>query len=297
MDRIPCRIVTGSLVRAIVRQVAICAIPLSLVSGLPAGATTLEQVKDHGELVMLCVPHQESIFVRTNTEKGPMALRGGADDFEGFEVEVMRRFADSLGVRLVIRPALGDEGLPSYAAVFPWLDQGEGDIIASSITITDQRRKRADFSRPYHQVHLVVVVRQDSPIRAPGDLEGKHVATLRGSSQEEHILKDLGFPPEQVTYRDFLLENYDAVIEGEVDFTITDSDGAFAFLPESTKLRIAFALPGSSESYGYAVSRGSDLLPVLDTFLEGLEASGELGRLRARYLPQAPAPSAQASVD
>ncbi|MCB1054086.1 MAG: transporter substrate-binding domain-containing protein [Acidobacteria bacterium] len=262
-------------------------LPLAAQDKAPAGASALETVRHRGSLIMLCFPHQESTFIRVNTERGPMKHDGTAADFEGVDVDIMAGFAKSLGVDLEVRPALGDNGMPSYTAVFVSLDKGEGDLIASSLTITEARKERVDFSIPYHTVRPLIVVREDSDIAGVGDLAGKTAAVLKGSSQEEH-LRRLGFDDAHFAYQEFTLENYDAVLSGRADLTLVDSDSAYSFLDKTMGLKIAFAIPDSDESYGFALPKGSDLLGPLDAYLEQLEASGELARIKARYLSPPP---------
>lgn len=270
----------------------ISALGALLVSGLavaglflaaPATAADLAAVQERGKLIMLSVPHQESAFVRTNIERGPMKRRGTAEDFLGVDVEIMKRFADSLGVELEVRPAVGANGIPGYPELFDWLERGEGDLIASSLTITEQRKQRVDFSRPYHVVYPIVIVREDSFIKTPADLDRAVAANLRGSSQEEH-LRRLGFTDERIHFKEFTLEAYDAVLEGTADFTLVDSDSAYSFVSENRDLQIAFRLPGGEDPYGFALTKGSDLLPSLNAFLDRLEESGELDRIKSRFL-------------
>jgi ABC-type amino acid transport substrate-binding protein len=232
---------------------------------------------------MLSVPHQESAFVRTNIERGPMKRQGTAEDFHGVDVEIMKRFAESLGVELEVRPAVGPNGIPAYPELFTWLERGEGDLIASSLTITTERKKRVDFSRPYHVVYPIVIVRNDSFVKTPDDLDKAVAANLRGSSQEEH-LRRLGFTDERIHFKEFTLEAYDAVLEGTADFTLVDSDSAYSFVSENRNLQIAFRLPGGEDPYGYALPKNSDLLPPLNAFLDRLEESGELDRIKSQFL-------------
>lgn len=242
---------------------------------LPLGE--LAAIRERGRLVMVAFPHQESHFVRADLSKGKMPAFGPADHFAGIDVEVMGLFAESLGVELWVRRA----SEPSYAALIPDLLGAHGDVIASSLSITDERKKRVVFSRPYHEVYPVVIVRKGSAIRAVRDLAGKVGAAIPGSSQEER-LHTLGVPVDLLHPVSFMYENYVAVAEGEADYTLVDSGSAARVLAKVEGVEIGFRLPGS-DFYGYALRPGSDLLPALDGFLEELEASGRLAEIVARH--------------
>lgn len=256
-----------------------------LLVALPLFAASLAEIEQRGRLIVLSVPHQESSFVRTNIERGPMKRSGTSEDFVGFDVDVMHAFANHLGVELEIRPAVGEDGLPSYTELFAALERGEGDVIASSTTITENRKRRARFSRPYHWVRLMVVTLEGSPIRSFEDLDGATAAVVSGSSQEEH-LRRLGFADDRLSLHEFSLAAYDAVLDDEADFTLVDSNSAHRFIELYSALSIAFEFP-ESDPYAYAVAPGNDdLLAALDAFLEQLEASGRLAELKAKHLPE-----------
>lgn len=250
----------------------------------PAQTSHLARIKEQGTLTMLSVPHQESTFVKTHLETGPMRRVGTAEHFEGVDVDVMSAFAKHLGVELAIRPAIGEGGLPAYAALIPALLHGGGDVIASSFSITDERREKIDFSDPYFSVYPAVVVRIDRGIETIADLAGKKASTVPGTSQER-ILKAAGFSPEELVYVEFQFENYTAVLDGEVDFTVQDSSSAERFVLQYPELQIVGPLMDVRESYGYGVPPGSDLLGELNAFLGQLQESGTLeGFLAERHL-------------
>ncbi len=236
------------------------------------GGSSIAAVKARGKLVMLCFPHQESPFIRIDVELG-------LDHYDGVDYEIMDGFARSLGVALEVRPVK-----PSFASLVPALLAGEGDVIASSFSITPERRQKVDFSRPYFTVHTVVLVRQESTARSPADLAGKVAATVPGSSLEERIKQ---LHPSRIHYVDFTRWNYDALSEKAADFTVLDDTSTLRLLPLYRDLKLAFALPGVDE-YGFAVAPGSDLRDAIDHYLEGLRASGRLDKILQFYLGPPP---------
>jgi|HubBroStandDraft_3_1064219.scaffolds.fasta_scaffold09368_3 ABC-type amino acid transport substrate-binding protein len=258
--------------------------------GPGAADGTVAAVKARGKLVMLCFPHQENPFIRVQTEVD-------LEHYEGIDYEVMAGFARALGVALEVRPVK-----PSFAALVPALLSGQGDVIASSFSITPERRRQVDFSRRYFAVHAVVVAPVASGLRSPADLAGKTAATVRGSSQEERIK---ALRPGKIHYVEFTRWNYDALDEKAADFTVLDDTSTVRLLRFYPQLAVAFQLPGE-EAYGYAVKPGSDLRAALDAYLAEIQANGRLDGIVRRYLapatpadpanppnpPRPPAPSA-----
>lgn len=240
--------------------------------------SALAQVRARGKLVMLTVPHQESSFTKTNLDTGPMRQVGTPENFLGIDVDLMAGFADSLGVDLEIRPAVGPDGFPSYAELIPALLDGAGDVIASSFTITAEREEIIDFSKPYFAVYPAVVTRSDSALSSPDDLEGTRPAVLPGTSQASY-LRSAGFAEDDILFVEFQLETYMAVIDGQADFTLQDSATAESLVEEHEELRIAFPFSDKEDHYGFGVAPGSDLRQALDHYLASLAASGELAKM------------------
>src|SRR5262245_57584872 len=71
----------------------------------------------------------------------------------------------------------------SRADLIPFLLEGRGDIVASNLTATADRRKEVAFTVPVQLVREQVVTRKgDGTIKRPADLVGRYVAVRRSSS-------------------------------------------------------------------------------------------------------------------
>ncbi len=249
-------------------------VPLTMVAP-DAAATTLAEVQQRGELIMLCWPHQQSAFVRRMVKEYGQE---GLNRFTGVDVEILERYAKSIGVGLKVVPMKN-----SFSELIPMLLASEGDIIGSSLTITQSRSKIVQFSRPYHNVKKVVVARKGSHLRTTADLDGHTAAIVPGSSHEEGLKAlglDIKFEP-----AGFILEGYTAVADGEADFSLVDSGSAVRVLKTQadlgSKLEQMFVFPQDDE-YGFALAPDSDLKASLDAFLVELKESGELDRIKTR---------------
>lgn len=81
-------------------------------------------------------------------------------DIVGFDIELARVFAESLGVKLTLVKRKGvAEALDAVAA-------GEADIAMSGLSRTLERAKRFYFSDPYHVSGLVILVPKSADIRS-----------------------------------------------------------------------------------------------------------------------------------
>lgn len=251
---------------------------LAITAPVAAPGSTLAEIRDRGELVMLSFPHQNSIFVRVHLEAGPMPKIGGPEHFEGIDVEIMSAFAEELGVQLLIRPV----SKPSYKGLIRDLTRGKGDVIASSFSITEERKKKVAFSEPYFTVQPIVVTAADSPIAKVEDLAGLRPVMVSGTSNHAR-LQELGVAIEKPIDVGFMIEAFDKILRGEADFTVLDSAARREEIGVGKRLKVAFTLP-ASDDYGFAVPLDSDLREPLNRFLDRFRQSGRLDEVIQRYL-------------
>ena len=249
------------------------AVLLGLSLAPPATAGDVDVVRARGTLRMICWPHQESKFIRRMIEEYG---REGMNRFTGIDVSLMRGFAAELGVELEVVPAKD-----SFAGVLTGLQAGEGDLAASSLTITPARQALFDFSDPYFLEEMVVVVPKSSKISTVDDLAGKRGAVVTGSSHDQR-LRRLAPPGLQVVDVEYTLEALESVQSGQADFALVDSGtiktASRKYFEIEQALKTAFSFP-DEEAYGVALRKGSDLLPLLNAYLKRLKESGELERL------------------
>ncbi len=175
-------------------------------SGL--GDTSLADVEARGELVIL-------------TLSGPTTYSRGEAGAEGYEVDLARAFAESLGLRARF------ETRRDIDALLAALEAGEGHIAAANLTVTPARRAVVSFGPVYKAVTEQLVCRRDGP--APTrleDLPGTRIRVLAGSSYEE-TLEEIGAGQPGLTWSartaGSAMPLLDSVDAGTIDCTIADS--------------------------------------------------------------------------
>lgn len=161
--------------------------------------------------------------LRVITRNNPASYFLWRGELMGFDYELVRHFAKQHKLKLEMVVA------PPSASLITWLQEGRGDMIASSITVSDARRDRGiTFTQPYNKVAEQFVTATDkAPINTLADLKGRTVA-LRPKSHYWKTAKKL-----QATGHEFHLvaieealttaEVLMAVASGEFDATIADS--------------------------------------------------------------------------
>ena len=174
----------------------------------PSQPDTLALIRERGELVVL-------------TLEGPTSYQAGEDGPTGYEVDLARAFADSLGVTARFEP------VRSIPDLLDALGAGDGHIAAAGLTQTSERSADLDFAPVYKSVTEQLICRRDGlrPTRRSG-LAGLDIVVLEGSSYEE-TLRGLQADVPGLTWRyrpgGSAMPLLDMVDEARADCTVSDS--------------------------------------------------------------------------
>lgn len=115
----------------------------------------------------------------------------------GFDVDLLNAIAEDQGFKVQYLDQ-------DFAGLIPALQTGNIDIIASGMTITEEREQEVDFSEPYITAGLALAVPiNNEEIQSVADLQGKTVAVQTGSTgfMKAEELKEAGVIAE---IKDFL---------------------------------------------------------------------------------------------
>ncbi len=194
----------------------------------------------------------------------------------GRDVDMMRELARRLDRVLVWRRV-------PFEGLIEGIELGEFDVACATLGITEERAARVDFTRPYYQTVLSVVVlgAPDAPDTL-AELAGARVGCGAGTSAEEAVGRCL--PAAQLVLTG---EEAPAMLRaGGLDAIVVDApDAERMVLGGGGKLRIL----GESlapEHYALAVVpglAGGALLRALDAELDRMDASGRLAQLDERF--------------
>ena len=229
----------------------------------------LDQVIDTGQLRVL-------------TRNSPSTYFIGPDGPAGPEFDLVRGFADELGVTLVI------ETVDSVSEIMPRLMSGEVHLAAAGLSMTKSRLEYLDFGHPYNSVdmHLIYKLGTGRP-RSIEDVVGRSIEVVAGSSHAD-MLASLAEAYPGLEWS----ENADAevvdllrkVAAGDLDFTIADSSDFNIqrhFYPE---LRVALDLDIEDPiAWAFRKNHGDSLLRRADRYLIEAGRKGLLAQVHDRY--------------
>ncbi|MGX7420597.1 ABC transporter permease subunit [Carnobacterium gallinarum] len=95
-------------------------------------------------------------WTQTGDANGGVKIDGSADYAGGYDVEMAKKVADSMGKKLVIVKTEWD-------GLIPALTSGKINAVMAGMSPTAERKKTIDFSDNYYKSHLVMVVKKGGP--------------------------------------------------------------------------------------------------------------------------------------
>jgi glutamate transport system substrate-binding protein len=223
--------------------------------------TTMGKIQDRGEIT-IGVKYDVPPFGFNNPQSG---------EVEGFDVDMGKLIAEELGVEPKFIEAISDNRIP-------FLQQGEVDLILSTMTINQERDMEIEFSEPYYIARGRILVPQDSDIKGIDDLNGKRVCTALGSTYEETIREQA--PDAKLKLVDTYSECLELLQNGAIDAESTDDVILTGQIIQDDTLKMV-GEELTVEPYGAGIKEGDKEFQrfVSDT----LEAAQEDGRWEDLY--------------
>lgn len=244
-------------------SLALVVLPAQKAYGASGEDGSLERIERQGALVVgYDIPYGVMEFYDDNGEPA------------GIDVDIVKHFADELGVKLDLKAMPFDD-------LFSAIQSRKVDIVASAVTITPDRQKTLLFSQPYLDAGMSLAVRADnSEITDHAGVAGKNVGVLKGTvgedlAQKSDLFKSATIVPYKENEKrmsDLQQGNIDAAI---VHFLVTDD--------QSIKL---VGEPLKQSFYGIVTHLDNvELMNSLDKILRDMKRSGKLDSIRRKYAP------------
>lgn len=182
---------------------------------------------------------QEEGVLRVVTRNSPATYFQDRNGETGFEYELVKRFADDLGVRLEIETADNIDDL------FGRLGQAKGPVLAAAGLVASDARQRQCVSRvPGGHPQVIYRNGERRPTR-PEDLVGQRILVLKGSSHAEQLAALKAQYPE-LNYEESdeveIVDLLRMVDEGQIDLTLVDSNELAMNQVYFPNVRVAFDL-------------------------------------------------------
>jgi polar amino acid transport system substrate-binding protein len=194
----------------------------------------------------------------------------------GLDVETAQALAKDWGLQFEHVPTTGASRIPS-------LQTGKADLVISSLSYPPERAKVIDFSLGYAVLRTVVAAPKSINIKSLADLDGKTVATVRGTTHDTQLTKEGPKGMKLVRYEDDATEAQ-AFLSGQVDIFST----AEMIVPQIDKknparqVEVKFVLDNFKLAIG--VRKGEKrLLDEVNKWIVANIKNGRLNALNKKY--------------
>ena len=225
----------------------------------------------------------KELVVATDTAFVPFEFKQDGE-YTGFDIELWQAIAQEAGLTYRLQPM-------DFNGIIPGLQTRNIDAALAGITIRDDRKKVIDFSDPYYESGLAILVGADNTnINTAKDLEGKTVAVKIGTVAVDYLKENLP------TAKLKLFPNIDnAFLElatGRVDAVVHDTPNLqyFAQTGGKGKVKVVGSLR-SGDYYGIAFPKGSELVPVVNKALKTLNENGKYDAIYAKWFGEKTPPA------
>lgn len=245
-------------------------LPIVMACANVAQADALDTIKERGTLVCGTLGTSEPFSFQDPKTRQVV----------GYEVDLCKEIADSMGVRLEVK-------MISVAARIPELAAGRVDVVAANLGWSADRAKQIDYSYADYVSPQKILIRQidADKLKKTADLAGKRVSAVSGSSSEagaKRLIPDIT----TVTFKDPSTA-FVALQQKKVDGFVGSELMLLKFEQSAQKTPVKLTMiedPLFTESWGLGVKKGEKaLLGKINETMAGLEQSGKAQQIFDRW--------------
>lgn len=212
------------------------------------------------------------IVAGTEATYAPFEYMDDNGEVQGYDKEILEAIGEEMGFEVEMKN-LGWE--PTFNAV----TTGEIDLGASAITITDERKQNYDFTDPYYQAKLLMVVKEDSTIASFDELKDKKVSVQISTTGHIAMQELQGKGSSDILAYENLPIAIQEVVNGTTDAALGDNAVVLEYIKNNPdkKLKVIEDDSFAVDEFGFMVKKGNT--EVLDVLNEGLQKIKDNGKL------------------
>ena len=206
-------------------------------SSSSATARTLDEIKKSGKLKV-------AVF----SDKAPFGYVDKDGKNAGYDVYFAERLGKDLGVDVEYTSV-------DAAARVDVLTSNKVDITLANFTVTDERKEKVDFAKPYMKVALGVVSPENAEITDVDQLKGKTLIVTKGTPAETFFEKN--YPDIKLQKYDQYADAYNALLDGRGDAFSTDNTEVLAWAKSNKGFKVGITHLGDDDTIAPAVQKGN----------------------------------------
>ncbi len=222
-----------------------------------------------------CGDTSNTIIVGTNSGFRPFEYKEGGEVI-GFDIDLIKEIGKKIGKEIKVNDM-------EFDSLIEAVSTGKIHVIASGMTITDERKEKVDFSVPYYLANQSVLIKNDSSIVIFSE------ADINNSSYKIGVQNDTtgafwvddNAPNATIKKYGKYVECIQDLENGNIDMIVLDKPTAEAYA-QNRPVTVAYTIE-TNEQYGFAVKKGSDLLVKINAALTEIMVSDKWKELNDKY--------------
>ncbi|WP_440996266.1 glutamine ABC transporter substrate-binding protein GlnH [Arhodomonas sp. SL1] len=223
--------------------------------------------------------HAEDLLVAVDTAFVPFEFEEDGE-YKGFDIDLWKAVAERLDVDYELQPM-------DFNGIIPALQTGNVDLALAAISITAEREKVIDYSHPYYDSGVLLMVRADNDdVSGTDDLGDKVVGVKQGTAAADFIdsLETAG-----VTKFPNIGDAYLALRTGRVDVAAHDTPNVFYYIETAGDGEVkAVGQSMDAQSYGIGFPEGSELRDRVNVALLEIMEDGTYDDIYAKWFGEPP---------
>ncbi|HHX36162.1 MAG TPA: transporter substrate-binding domain-containing protein [Gammaproteobacteria bacterium] len=227
--------------------------------------------------------HADTLKAVTDPSFVPFEMMDPATgEMIGFDMDILAEVAKRAGFEYDLKTM-------DFNGIIPALQTRNVDIALAGITITEARAKIVDFSDPYYDSGLRILVRANNDeVNAVEDLKGLKVGTKIGSTSYDFLTEKLG-EDSAVTPYPGSSDMYMALMSGAIDAVFYDAPNVGYFSSTKGKGRTKTIGPlYEGQQYGIALVGGSPWVEKVNKALADIKTDGTYKTIYEKWFGEMP---------
>ncbi|WP_028549037.1 amino acid ABC transporter substrate-binding protein [Paenibacillus sp. UNC451MF] len=220
----------------------------------------------------------KKLVIGIDDKFAPLGFRDEKNEIVGFDIDYAKAAVEKMGSTAVFQPI-------DWKTKESELSSGRIDLIWNGYTITDERKAKVLFTKPYLKNAQVVVTLAKSNLTKLDDLTGKVVGlqslssasdALNESPIKSKIKNVTEYADNVLALNDLKIGRVDAVVIDEVviNYYMSKDKGTFKLMNESL----------APEEYGIGVKKGNEaLLQKLQKALDEMNQDGSAAKISQKW--------------
>lgn len=232
-----------------------------LLAGLAIGMVGCNNTKPATE--------KEVVKVGMDAAYRPFEFRDEQNKIVGFDIDVMNAIGEAEGIKMQMVDTAWD-------GIIPALLNKKIDVIASAMTITEERKKSVNFSQPYFTSgQAIVVPAQDTKTQTINDLNGKTLG-VQINSTGDLAATEKAKQAKEIKRFNVIPDALVALTNGEVAAVVADAPVVLEYQKLNPgKVRVLSKYL-TEENFGFAIKKeDQELLEKVNKGLKTIQDNGK----------------------